>query len=123
MDCLLPHTTKTRSEEVPANPDVWMPRRRFIAVSRGRRRHELEQCVRNVLIRRQYHPPQLHPAADDPAGELTQEIRSGNLTADELLSIYCSIVYKQTGSYEATARRVKLDRRTVKTRVEAQRNR
>jgi transcriptional regulator with AAA-type ATPase domain len=81
---------------------------------------ELEQCVRNVLIRRQYHPPQRQAAAGDPISALAAEIHSGSLTADELLSRYCSIVYAQTGSYEATARRVKLDRRTVKAKVDSQ---
>jgi transcriptional regulator with AAA-type ATPase domain len=81
---------------------------------------ELEQCVRNVLIRRQYHPPQLQPAPKGLVEELADAIRRGSLTADELLSMYCSVLYAQTGSYEATARRVKLDRRTVKARVHAQ---
>jgi transcriptional regulator with GAF, ATPase, and Fis domain len=81
---------------------------------------ELEQCVRNVLIRRQYHPPQPQSSVSDPVSALAAEIRSGSLTADELLSRYCSLVYAQTGSYEATARRVKLDRRTVKAKVDSQ---
>jgi DNA-binding NtrC family response regulator len=81
---------------------------------------ELEQCVRNVLIRRQYHPPQPQSSVSDPVSALAAEIRSGSQTADELLSRYCSHVYAQTGSYEATARRVKLDRRTVKAKVDSQ---
>ena len=76
---------------------------------------ELEQCIKNVLIRRDYRPSRPH--AQDPAEELAQEFRAGRLTAEELLSRYCTVVYRQTGSYEETARRLKLDRRTVKSKV------
>ena len=40
------------------------------------------------------------------------------LTADELLSRYCTLVYAETQSYVETARRLGLDRRTVKSRVD-----
>ncbi len=43
----------------------------------------------------------------------------GELTADELLRRYCTLVYAATGSYEATSRRLKLDRRTVRSKVDA----
>ena len=35
-----------------------------------------------------------------------------------MLSAYCTVVYSQTGSYEAAARRLGLDRRTVKAKVD-----
>jgi transcriptional regulator with AAA-type ATPase domain len=77
---------------------------------------ELEQCVKNVLIRRDYKPVNVARSGDEAAG-LAADIRSGRLTADELLSRYCGVVYRQTGSYEETARRLKLDRRTVKSYI------
>lgn len=77
---------------------------------------ELEQCVRNVLLRREYHPP---VRASDARGELFDKISSGSMTADELLRAYCTLVYRQCGSYEETARRLKLDRRTVKAKISA----
>jgi DNA-binding CsgD family transcriptional regulator len=43
----------------------------------------------------------------------------GRLTAEQVLSRYCTFVYGQTGSYEETARRLKLDRRTVKAKIMA----
>jgi len=46
-------------------------------------------------------------------------LRAGRLTADQLLRRYCSLVYRQTGSYEETARRLQLDRRTVKAKTSA----
>jgi hypothetical protein len=78
---------------------------------------ELEQCLKNVLIRRDYRPSQ--PAAEDAATALEQDLRTGRLTAEQLLSRYCAIVYRQTGSYEETARRLQLDRRTVKSKIDA----
>jgi transcriptional regulator with AAA-type ATPase domain len=77
---------------------------------------ELEQCVKNVLIRRNYRPSRA--AAEDPLEQFAAEARRGELTADELLTRYCTIVYAKAGSYEETARRLGLDRRTVKAKVD-----
>jgi len=76
---------------------------------------ELEQCLRNLLIRRDYRPAPGDPAAssDDPFADA----RSCRLTAEELLNRYCVLVYRQCGSYEEAGRRLGLDRRTVKRRV------
>ena len=77
---------------------------------------ELEQCLRNVLVRKEYRPtPTRTVTAQD---DLLQAITNGALTADELLRRYCTVVYVQTGSYEETARRLQLDRRTVKSKVD-----
>ena len=77
---------------------------------------ELEQCVRNVLVRKEYRPPAAaaHSSADDLAGKLGE----GSLTAEEMLRRYCTMVYARTGSYQETARRLQLDRRTVKRHVD-----
>ena len=77
---------------------------------------ELEQCVRNIMIRRDYRPAQR--SADTPHQKLANDMAAGGLTADELLSRYCTIVYAQTGSYEAAARQLELDRRTVKSKID-----
>ena len=77
---------------------------------------ELEQCVKNVLIRRNYRPARSAP--EDSAQALAEEVRRGALTADELLTRYCTLVYARAGSYEETARRLGLDRRTVKSKVD-----
>jgi len=73
---------------------------------------ELEQCVRNVLIRQSYQP--LANTADG----FHDRYNRGELTADEVLSHYAKLVYGQCGSYVETARRLGLDRRTVKARIE-----
>ncbi len=79
---------------------------------------ELEQCVKNVLIRRNYRPAR--SGAGDPVAEFAGDAQAGRLTADELLARYVTIVYSRTRSYEETARRLGLDRRTVKAKVDAE---
>ena len=78
---------------------------------------ELEQCVRNVVIRRDYRPSRSEMAA--PGEDLARAIEQGALTAEELLRRYCTLVYAQTGSYGETARRLQIDRRTAKARVDS----
>jgi hypothetical protein len=72
---------------------------------------ELEQCVRNIIIRRSYQP--IATASTGP------RIQDGRMTADELLAWYAALVYRQAGSYEEASRRLGLDRRTVKAKVES----
>ncbi len=79
---------------------------------------ELEQCVRNIIIRRSYQP-MADPARDHTsATTLFHRIENGDVAAEELVSHYAALVYTKTGSYEETARRLGLDRRTVKSKVE-----
>jgi DNA-binding NtrC family response regulator len=78
---------------------------------------ELEQCVKNVLIRRDYRPSSAPPAG--PLEQIEQDFRGGRLSAEQLLSRYCTVVYSKTGSYEETARRLGIDRRTVKSKIDA----
>jgi sigma-54 interacting transcriptional regulator len=79
---------------------------------------ELEQCVKNVMIRRDYRPSR--SPVPDAVDEFVKDLRAGRLTADDALSRYSTIVYRQTGSYEETARRLGIDRRTVKSRIDAE---
>ncbi len=77
---------------------------------------ELEQCIRNLLIRKDYRP--VSGGRKDSAEGLFEPAYSGRITASELLTRYCTLTYAQTGSYEETARRLDLDRRTVKSKVD-----
>ncbi len=80
---------------------------------------ELEQCVRNVMLRREYHP-----AGGSAAGFDDRQLSAfnqGALSLDEVCRLYCTRVYASAGSYLETARRLKIDRRTVKKYVEAAR--
>ncbi len=79
---------------------------------------ELEQCVRNILVRKEYRPPST--AKESP---WLVDLREGSLTAEELLEAYCAHVYERSGNFLETARRLGLDRRTVKSKVEAYRKR
>ena len=76
---------------------------------------ELEQCVRNVLIRGDYRPPTARDG--HPEEDLAASLRAGQLSADQLLARYCALVYAETQSYQETARRLGIDRRTVKSKV------
>ncbi|MCF8113541.1 MAG: sigma 54-interacting transcriptional regulator [Desulfotignum sp.] len=74
---------------------------------------ELEQCVRSVLLRRDYLGKQ---ASGDLSlsGFLCQGILAQDLPAADLLSGYCTLLYDTCGTYEKVARKTGLDRRTVK---------
>ena len=76
---------------------------------------ELEQCVRNLVLRGDYRPA--GPLVRGGAEDWNVLIESGALTAEELLRRYTRIVFAQAGSLEETARRLDLDRRTVKARL------
>jgi DNA-binding NtrC family response regulator len=83
---------------------------------------ELEQCVRNLLIQGEY-TPQSQRAGDEGdagrsvAGKLSRAFLSGDISADELLDTYTSWIFQKTQSYSETGRKLGLDRRTVKSRV------
>ncbi|MGO9227651.1 MAG: sigma 54-interacting transcriptional regulator [Bryobacteraceae bacterium] len=104
------------AEEFAAEALTWVERNLGAGYSWPGNYRELEQCVRNVLIRRDYKPS-AQPVRD-PEDELARAFRSGQLTAEQLLCRYCAHIYRQTGSYEETARRLQLDRRTVKAKVD-----
>ena len=76
---------------------------------------ELEQCVRNVMIRGAYQPVTGERVED----AFSANFQAGKLKADEVLAYYAALVYRQAGSYEEAARRLGLDRRTVKAYVAA----
>lgn len=77
---------------------------------------ELEQCVRNVLVRREYRPFQTRTVV--PQEEFPPAFTDGTLTADALLRRYCTFIYSQIESYEKMTRRLQLDRRTVKSKID-----
>ena len=74
---------------------------------------ELQQCVRNVLIHREYHPEDLGGTGSSEE-QLREELGKGKLTMEEVQSRYVTLVYFRTGNYEEVARRLEIDRRTVK---------
>lgn len=77
---------------------------------------ELEQCVRNIMVRGEYRPE--HSPRGDAGNRLGHELSAGTLTAEEVLRRYCTLVYAKNGSYEGTARVLGIDRRTVKAKID-----
>ncbi len=71
---------------------------------------ELEQCVRQILLR-QYYTWQREEDTD--VDQLHVSFTQGKLTAQQLLGRYCKGLYKRLGTYGAVARVTDLDRRTV----------
>lgn len=75
---------------------------------------ELEQAVKRIIITGHYHGVAPKRGGEDEAAILTKVIREGKIDAEGLLSSYCTMLYRQLGTYEEVARRTNLDRRTVK---------
>jgi hypothetical protein len=78
---------------------------------------ELEQCVRRVLLKNTYDWPRQEPSGN-AVSKISHGIESGSMTAQEMLSDYCRILYDRLGTYEAVAKTTKLDRRTVRKHIE-----
>jgi len=76
---------------------------------------ELEQCVRNVMVRGSYQPPVSNGFEGDA---LDRALAETGVDAESLMSRYCTHIYARVGSYEEAARRLGIDRRTVKARVD-----
>ena len=105
------------SETFASEASAWIKKNLGLEYTWPGNVRELEQCLRNIMIRGSYSipGPTLSPNSEN---NLSQELKECRLTADELLNIYCKNSYKKTGSYQATAKILNLDRRTVKKRIE-----
>lgn len=80
---------------------------------------ELEQCVRNIWIRKTYRPVAGATAPSlSPEDAWLNSVREGTLTAEELLQGYCVRIYSKTRNYRTAARSLNLDWRTVRLNVE-----
>jgi transcriptional regulator with AAA-type ATPase domain len=77
---------------------------------------ELEQCVRHVMISGEYRLPRR--TARNVREEAARTLLAGSLTADQVLRLYCTLVFAQTGTYDGTGRRLGIDRRTVKAKID-----
>lgn len=106
------------AEEVAGEVEAWIRENLGLDYPWPGNVRELAQCVNNVLIRREYLPAHQDGDAPGVRERLAEEFLSGKLSADDLLRRYCTLVYAEAGSYEETARRIGLDRRTVKSRVD-----
>lgn len=75
---------------------------------------ELEQAVRRIVITRHYRGEDAGSGSGDAMAQLLEAMTAGEITADALLTAYCSLLHQRLGTYEEVARRTDLDRRTVK---------
>lgn len=81
---------------------------------------ELARCVRARLLGQPFQQTRLPawaPKEGLPAAFMAG-LSEGGVDATTLLSRYCTWVYRQTGSYVATAARLGIDRRTVRKRID-----
>lgn len=80
---------------------------------------ELEQCMRNLLVRGEYRPARGAAAGGDDAADWNALLAPGEATAETVLRRYVRHVHALNGgNVEATARSLDLDRRTVRARLE-----
>lgn len=79
---------------------------------------ELEQCIRRILLKRNYQIDRIAATSGDVEDNLITGIKEGSLNVQELLSHYCALLYDRVGSYEEVARKTALDRRTVKKYID-----
>lgn len=78
---------------------------------------ELAQCIRSIIIKHDYTgqaPNESHQQDDT----LTDAIEQENLDAQQLITNYCTALYKKHGTFEKVAQITKLDRRTVKKHIQ-----
>ncbi len=79
---------------------------------------ELEQCVRSVLLRRDYKGKQKNNGAGLSLSEkLRKGISDQTIAVPDLISGYCALLYEKLGTYEKVARLTGLDRRTIKKHI------
>ena len=78
---------------------------------------ELEQCVRQMLIKRTYTWEQ-SKETQEKLSDFQHQIKEGKYSAAQMLSSYCFHLYQIHKTYEKVAQITKLDRRTVKKHID-----
>ncbi|MBL8811212.1 MAG: sigma-54-dependent Fis family transcriptional regulator [Planctomycetaceae bacterium] len=95
---------------------------------------ELEQCVRNVMVRGEYHPTRIpgpamytstETTSNDHAGstnraveDFLRRVRAADLTYDDLLNHYCSLVFSRADHLTDAASRLQKHRSTIQARIQ-----
>lgn len=118
LDFTIQRMTGTRSEKLIMKVKRIIDRRLGKHYQWPGNVRELEQCVRSVLLRRDYRGKQ---KIEDKTVSLAQELANGILNRDimvsSLVSGYCRLLYEKTGTYEKVAKLTGLDRRTIKKHI------
>jgi len=76
---------------------------------------ELEQCVRNILVRNRYTPVR---AQDISTKDLADAVKNRKVQLNELVQRYCTEVYAESKGYEDAATRLGIDPRTLKSKID-----
>lgn len=74
---------------------------------------ELEQAIRSLLVHGDYVPPRIGAGGDS----LVAQLAATGWTLKDLTTAYLTELYRRTPNYEELARRLEVDRRTVKKYV------
>ena len=71
------------------------------------------------MVRGAYRPVR-SPANGDGRirDSIGRNFLDGTFSADQMLRTYCTLVYVECGNYVETARRLGVDRRTVRSRID-----
>lgn len=83
---------------------------------------ELEQCVRNVMIRKSYKPARQSLSMDGATAHdrLAHKVAEGHFSLEELTEHYVSMIYAAEGQhYGRTAKRLGKDWRTLRQKLNA----
>ena len=73
------------------------------------------------MIRGEYVPTERQsPTKRAPVSKLLKSVEDGDLSREELLTAYFSLVYSKSGSYRAAGRQLGVDWRTVKEIVDSE---
>lgn len=81
---------------------------------------ELEQCVRNVMIRKSYKPARQSHGADGATAHerLAHKVAEGHFSLEELIEHYVSMIYAAEGQhYGRASKRLDMDWRTLKQKL------
>jgi DNA-binding NtrC family response regulator len=108
------------SEALAAESVEWIVNRMGLNYAWPGNIRELEQCVRNVMIRKSYMPARQDFKEVDPAPlkRLAREIAAGQFTLEQLTEHYVSMIYAAEGQhYGRAAKRLDMDWRTLKQKL------
>lgn len=81
---------------------------------------ELEQCVRNVMIRKSYTPIRNHPVTSCGTAQdrFARDVAAGRFTLEELIENYVSMIYAaEDRHFGRASRRLNIDWRTLKQKL------
>jgi transcriptional regulator with PAS, ATPase and Fis domain len=74
---------------------------------------ECEQCIRNYLLRKNYKPVDVKQKSNNWVESCVDQ----ELSLDELTKVYVNAMFEKIGNFEEVARKLHVDRRTIKSKL------